>query len=491
MNLTSEQQEVICSDEKIVLVNAMAGTGKTSTLIRFCEAKKTNNSTFAYFTFNASMAKEAKKSFAKIGKNMLYVGTIHSYALKNIKNSDYYRERIKDGRKLRSIHLAEILEIEDERILFLLLKVFRGFLSSDQDFLHFALEKTLNEEEVEFLENFFGSEIKIREAIQAVWDATHRDNNLPYEHDFYLKKFQMENPKIHADYILIDESQDLNPAMLSILRKQDAKMVFVGDSYQQIYSFRGCVNALDLLKSNNGAKTFFLTKTFRCPQDIVKKAVPYLSLLGVGKERMLNGVERNKLSVSEETKEKPVIICRTNAGILDYLIQNSDKSPSFVGGIASYDFKKINEIALCLSSNENAKNYIKDDLLRSFKNKEAMWEYLSKNDDIELKSRLNLFFKFLSLEIDPFEFIDGLKDFEKKADVLLTTAHRSKGLEWDSVELYDDFPKIKNLVEVNFEELNLLYVAITRAKKQLFLADDYNISDQELMELKKKIKVVR
>ncbi|EMJ2324923.1 ATP-binding domain-containing protein, partial [Salmonella enterica] len=56
------------------------------------------------------------------------------------------------------------------------------------------------------------------------------------------------------------------------------------------------------------------------------------------------------------------------------------------------------------------------------------------------------------------------------ADVTVCTAHRSKGLEWDVVALYDDFADILDPdmpVDRRDDELNLLYVAATRARRLL------------------------
>jgi superfamily I DNA/RNA helicase len=58
-------------------------------------------------------------------------------------------------------------------------------------------------------------------------------------------------------------------------------------------------------------------------------------------------------------------------------------------------------------------------------------------------------------------------------DIILTTAHKSKGLEWDIVVLADDYPQIYDKEGVytglDQESANILYVAATRAKKVLFI----------------------
>ena len=61
---------------------------------------------------------------------------------------------------------------------------------------------------------------------------------------------------------------------------------------------------------------------------------------------------------------------------------------------------------------------------------------------------------------------------EKDAQVTVSTAHRSKGLEWPVVMLSEDFTDITDPLlsqEERQDETNLLYVAVTRARKTLVL----------------------
>ncbi|KAG7261818.1 hypothetical protein CRUP_022174 [Coryphaenoides rupestris] len=67
-------------------------------------------------------------------------------------------------------------------------------------------------------------------------------------HDGYLKLWQLQEPKpclwYQYDVIFIDEAQDCNPAIMDVLLAQRCAKVLVGDPHQQIYTFRGAVNAL-------------------------------------------------------------------------------------------------------------------------------------------------------------------------------------------------------------------------------------------------------
>ncbi len=77
---------------------------------------------------------------------------------------------------------------------------------------------------------------------------------------------------------------------------------------------------------------------------------------------------------------------------------------------------------------------------------------------------------------------------QEQADLILSTGHKSKGLEWNNVEIIDDFLNIKQELEervritIAKEELNLLYVAITRAKNSLSISKDYLFEKEFIQE---------
>ncbi len=66
------------------------------------------------------------------------------------------------------------------------------------------------------------------------------------------------------------------------------------------------------------------------------------------------------------------------------------------------------------------------------------------------------------------DFAETIQDKYEQSDLAISTAHKAKGLEWDSVQLADDFPNPdeNNLTE---EDLKLLYVAVTRGKNAVGL----------------------
>jgi superfamily I DNA/RNA helicase len=78
--------------------------------------------------------------------------------------------------------------------------------------------------------------------------------------DVYLKVWAQTEPRIDADFILFDEAQDSDGVMLSLLGLQrHAQIIYVGDPYQQIYEWRGAVNAMAQIDAPERA----LTESFR------------------------------------------------------------------------------------------------------------------------------------------------------------------------------------------------------------------------------------
>ena len=66
----------------------------------------------------------------------------------------------------------------------------------------------------------------------------------------------------HWDVVLVDETQDLSPAIVDLVKKATScAKIFVGDPNQQIYSFRGATNVIPAIEADH---TFYLTRVRPC-----------------------------------------------------------------------------------------------------------------------------------------------------------------------------------------------------------------------------------
>jgi superfamily I DNA/RNA helicase len=110
----------------------------------------------------------------------------------------------------------------------------------------------------------------------------------------------------------------------------------------------------------------------------------------------------------------------------------------------------------------------------------ALIEFVNKTNDTQLKMLTSIVNKHNTnipfiINMIKNKHVDNHERY--KADIIFSTTHRCKGLEYDTVYLANDFIKLNELV-INetpnaqiIEEINLLYVAITRAKNKVFLPE--------------------
>ena len=107
MKLTSEQDAIINSSGNIK-INAVAGSGKTTTIIEYAKARPAH-SRILYLAFNKSVKIEASKRFHEKGLANVWVETAHSLAYKNIVFKNHYKVR-SQGYKTNEI--TEILNLK-------------------------------------------------------------------------------------------------------------------------------------------------------------------------------------------------------------------------------------------------------------------------------------------------------------------------------------------------------------------------------------------
>jgi hypothetical protein len=160
--------------------------------------------------------------------------------------------------------------------------------------------------------------------------------------------------------------------------------------------------------------------------------------------------------------------------LLNFLeLKYGDCSIAFVGGMDSYPWKKINQV-YALKQCQHL--LITDPFIRHFESFTKFKEFVQSSQDAEYATVVKLVEKYdaqcpqLMAQLQ-----NRLVPTEKQNCVVLTTAHKSKGLEFDHVKLGDDFIDLnENIGALSgtldhslAEELNILYVAISRARYSL------------------------
>ncbi|GLX58986.1 hypothetical protein Pcaca02_42950 [Pectobacterium carotovorum subsp. carotovorum] len=313
---------------------------------------------------------------------------------------------------------------------------------------------------------------KILGAAQFLWNEMSRtDSTFPVTHDTYLKLFQLSAPDLSKrwDTILFDEAQDANPVISSLVLTQNCNVVLVGDRHQQIYRFRGADNALNA-PALEGADRLWLTQSFRFGPAVAEMANVLLARQEETHPVIGNGgsddvVDRLPADVSRYT-----VLSRTVAGVIGAALYESmkEKRVFWVGGIEGYKTEELED--LYWFSVDITERMRTPRLSREYRDFEEYKSIAKATNDVEMNQAIGLLDKYFPLPQKLQVLRRQATTNEKDAYVVVSTAHRSKGLEWDTVILNDDFSDITDPLlseAARTDETNLLYVATTRARKLL------------------------
>lgn len=485
MKLTKEQKEIINSNGNI-RINAIAGSGKTTTVIEYA-ASRPKESKILYLVFNKSVKTEAIHKFQQKGLKNVKVETAHSLAYRSVVRKHNYK--VCQGYKSHElVPLLDLFEDSQRHGAYILAnhinKLAAYYCNSDAERVSdLKYIETLTDPKAKgFVTKYFDTIVEKAEYFIERMDK----GEIDITHDFYLKKYQLSFPKLKYDYILFDEGQDASAAMLDIFMSQEAIKVIVGDTHQQIYSWRYAVNSLEKAEF----KTYNLSTSFRFNQDIADLAKCTLDL-------KKNIVEYNPVFIKGkgncDTIETKAILARTNLGLLvnaiEYVVEENKASKIyFEGNISSYTYAEDGaSLYDVLNLYQEKRHLIRDILIKGMKDIEDLEDYIKQTEDVQLGLMVEVVKKYGDKIPDILKEIKAKhikSDRKDEAEIIFSTVHRSKGMEYDAVKLASDFidkDKIQHLQDeyeglladrIN-EEINLLYVAITRVKNTLLIPENY------------------
>jgi F-box protein 18 (helicase) len=459
MRFTEEQERIFntaLDAGETIKIEAFAGTGKTTTLVEF--AKRNPATNFLYVAFNKSVQEHAGKVFPPNVECRTSHSLAYRYYVKNFK-----KKRIVSGFDYDVID--RIYNINNNEILHAVLITLKNFLHSDDRYI---LKDHIENDDLTPQE-----EERVIEYAEEIWEDLFVSNSeiTAITHDCYLKKYQLSEPDLSEKYdcIMLDEAQDTNPATADIILSQSCKKIVVGDSHQSIYSFRGVVNILSEIDADY---TMYLTKSFRFPESIAQYANLILFQFK-NENRKIEGLGK----LTKKEPESTAYITRTNLSLFDVAASLSEKGKSFVLDNAMLLFLADIEYVHALYTH-NFNRRIKSKYYK-FKKFSKLVHYADEFDDYSLKAICNMVKKY-SDDINLPEVIRKIRKHNNAASkIFLYTAHRAKGMEFDSVILENFFPQGNMATPKrhhNFhEEINIIYVAITRAKYDVRLSEDIKL----------------
>jgi DNA helicase-2/ATP-dependent DNA helicase PcrA len=304
------------------VVTAVAGSGKTTTLVEVSKRLGTSNATF--LAFNVAIVKELQarlgegvvcKTLNALGHSAIGFGLGRNVKI-TLDDSKYSGLIENELRALIPFPEEVKLAIRPMRNL---LSVVMSNLADPSDI-----------EAVRALEAHHGIELpaglddrtitSVLTRALRTGEAMGRKGVISYEDQIYLPiKFNWR-PRT-SQFVLVDEAQDLSPAKLSLAlmsRAPGGRMLFVGDPHQAIYGFAGASHdSIDNIIARTNATVLPLSVCYRCPTSVIdeaKKIVPHLEAAPGAPLGEVTQVDPANLVTLVHTGD--LIVCRKNAPLV-------------------------------------------------------------------------------------------------------------------------------------------------------------------------------
>jgi len=470
----TEEQEIIWNDmehaRNHMVVYAGAGNGKTFTIIE--GAKRDSGNRKGFLAFNKAIATELGKKLPLDCKAM----TFHSMGLSSLKRyrKDCKVDTKKNYKIIKNIFGNDYKSAPALNKLISLLKSSMADWQSDDE-----VRQIIDKYTIEF--DGLKEEKMAMDMLPTIRNKCEDMSLIDFDDMIWLPVV-LDLPVDHYDTVFVDEAQDFNEVQRRLIMKtcNGGRMIIVGDPKQAIYGFRGADSAsMDIFlqdlkkKSNAEIKTYPLTITWRCPRTVVREANRFFSDYHCREDAEEGAVREH---VPFVPKGGDLVLCRVNAPLVSecFSLIAQGKPAYVLGRDIGYSLialvKKVTEDAslrlerfLPLLSQhiesriEALKLQEKDNMIQSLQDKHACVLALSGN----INSVQGL--------IDNIKEVFGEQG--KNSGVVFSTIHKAKGLEANTVWILNPelmpHPMAKTPEAIE-QERNLCYVAVTRAKQNLF-----------------------
>jgi F-box protein, helicase, 18 len=465
-----DQRAVIECEANVIVVGATAGSGKTATSIGFAEARL--NEKFLYVCFGKANQMDAQ---ARFGANSnVECRTTHSLAFGAVGHKYAAANQVAFNWSARDF--ASQLRLSDIRSAAVQQSVLgQFFISTDATILP---KHALDVADKWALEPNDIDQLVAQSRL--AWSKMQQiGSGVCLPPDAYLKIWALSNPKLSKySRIILDEAQDTNPVTAKIIGEQShAKKLLIGDRHQSIFLFRGSMNAMETFAASGGT-VLNMPKTWRFGPTIANHAN---ELLAFFKNEDVKIIGAGPGSVRRQEKKR-AFLSRTNAGLFEAAADVMGKNTHWMGGIEKYKIDTLHDSYLLKTGRRNE---IRDATLRSFPSWKNYIDEVEKTRDTTGRMLINLNDKYgkdIPYLVNCFR--TNALATEAGASLVLSTIHGAKGMEWDHVQLGEDFDctgKAFDELMLNptaplsaeqVQEINLLYVGFTRARHQLDLNKD-------------------
>lgn len=501
--------DYITDSDGNAVVQAVAGSGKTTTIVNVLDFIPKDKE-IAFMAFNNSIVRELKE---KVDKRV-HVTTLHSFgaraygkvykyeldALKYLKLLDGIFAKLDGNDSLIKMFNYD----KNDLVLFNNFIIDNEVKNNNYDNYKSNILKLADLGRVNFvgistseratkalnvIVEKFGIEIisdEVKKAYYLILIGSKITDKIDFTDQLFLP-ILYDIKTTEFDFVFVDECQDLNMCqrllMLKAIKK-GGRFIAVGDKNQAIYGFAGAdIDSYNALANLPNTKILPLSCCYRCGKNIVEKAkeiVPEIEAFDGAKDGEIK--YDGKLS---DIKSGDMVLCRCVfplvklcmkflANGIKAKLMGSDISGQLTNLIKNQERKREE------FTTQNVINRLHSELnniLRKIVAKQGISEGVAKttNSYLSFEEKILVIKEIAGSETDARKVIEKINSIftndDKTDGIILSSAHKSKGLEADRVFLINNdkmplvFPNMQNW-EME-QEKNLEYVAITRAKSLL------------------------
>lgn len=261
---------------------------------------------------------------------------------------------------------------------------------------------------------------------------------------------------------LVDEAQDLSALNHAMLRKicGTRRLIAVGDQCQAIYGFRGAhEDGMAELKRKFEMRELTLTTSFRCAKSVVAAAQWRAPLMRAPDWAVEGSVTHVTRWTAADLASDAAIICRNNAPLFALAIKLLKAGrPAELGG---KDIVQVITKVMSKFGDQRMAQLEVLDNIDSWLAKEKAKTKPRAHGSLEDRAECMRIFALQGDTLgDALHYARHIADLHSPLKLL--TGHKSKGLEFETVYFLD-----QQLVRDEGQDINLRYVIITRAKRDL------------------------
>lgn len=492
-----------------LVIEALAGTGKTTTILQLCPQLRGQILLLAY---NKSIQQELLKRTPATLKFQTSISTVHAFGLGTLKRNGFHKAKV-DGGKLHFlfrnildtkpsfaghfndrragastiVNLASYAKTSGFDVSAIPSIGPRPSFPSSESFsdwtnliLHYGLDEELEEHGIPI-------DAAVEMARKLLSESVRSEGMIDFDDMIYLPLLMDMTVPTFA-HVIIDEAQDISAtrAELAARAAVGGRLIAVGDRHQAIYGFTGADNqAMNNLIARHAAHTLPLTICWRCDADVITEAQRYVPAIQPKPNASLGSV--SELTIDQFLGDIPplgsAILCRLNrpnvAVALELIrkgipakIEGRDLGKSITKHIQKaqplYATTALDDLIIAV---ENYRDMETGALLR----KKKMSAAASLQDEVDCA--VLLIERSIETGGTRYSELEALintifgDDIQGSRLVTLSSVHKAKGREWPTVYIlgrddYMPFWMAKQEWEVE-QEHNLIYVAVTRAEHHL------------------------